>query len=154
LRGAHKFKGHAWSRKLSADDNDRSGSPKGDFLKLVARRERFELPTLGSEDGFGTVDFIESFFRRLAKPPLMHQCVTTGLQNAFQASRSRIQRAARRDGNSSCRGSTARRIEWPVMVAISPSVQPESDSRKTAVPRKSWKVTPVTPARSHAKILK
>lgn len=36
------------------------------------------------------------------------------------------------------------------MVAISASVQPASASRVTAVPRKSWNVTPTTPAFAHA----
>jgi para-nitrobenzyl esterase len=36
--------------------------------------------------------------------------------------------------------------EWPVMDAISASVQPTSASRVTAVPRRSLKVTPNTPA--------
>ena len=42
------------------------------------------------------------------------------------------------------------RSEWPVIVAISGTVQPASASRVTAVPRKSWKVTPATPALMHA----
>src|SRR4029453_9775135 len=44
---------------------------------------------------------------------------------------------------------TSRRL-WPVMVAIFASVQPASASRVTAVPRRSWKVTPTTPAAAHA----
>jgi hypothetical protein len=34
-------------------------------------------------------------------------------------------------------------------MAISASVQPAIANRVTAVPRKSWKVTPLTPARLH-----
>ena len=38
------------------------------------------------------------------------------------------------------------RSECPVMVAISASVHPANASRVTAVPLKSWNVTPTTPA--------
>ena len=40
---------------------------------------------------------------------------------------------------------TSRNV-WPVIAAISASVHPTSASRVTAVPRRSLKVTPVTPA--------
>src|SRR6516162_6010964 len=42
------------------------------------------------------------------------------------------------------------RSECPVMVAISASVHPAIANRVTAVPRKSWNVTPITAARLHA----
>src|SRR3984893_3696350 len=44
---------------------------------------------------------------------------------------------------------TSRRL-WPVMLAISASVAPTRARRVTAVPRRSWNVTPCTPAAAHA----
>ena len=41
--------------------------------------------------------------------------------------------------------------EWPVMDAISASVQPASARRVTAVPRKSWKVISTMPAARDAR---
>jgi len=42
------------------------------------------------------------------------------------------------------------RSECPVMVAISASVAPTNADRVTAVPRRSWNVTPTMPAFLHA----
>ena len=41
-------------------------------------------------------------------------------------------------------------LEWPVMEAVSSSVHPISAKRVTVLPRISWNVSPVIPARSCA----